>query len=360
MRIEVWLWFAACAACGRTGFNSVDADAAANAGSGANIAFVTSTLHTPDEIGSDLSGGDQICMEHAAAAGLAGTYVAFVSSSTVAARDRISTARGWVRTDGSPFLDRVEDLDIGRIYQPLELDELGEVVGNINGVITNTKNDGTPGNVDDCNDYTTMTGSVDVGSPTATSGGWVATTSILCNQTDRLYCFGIDRQTKLSFTPATGRRAFLSSSIYTPDATGLAKADAQCATDAALGGVTGTFQALLPTTTASAISRFSLTGATWVRLDGIALATSPLLFANGELTAPLNLTTAGIYSSAGYSVFGGANDLQHASPDATRDCSDWTDPAGNAEGATPYVIDAGFFTGPGSGCGPMSIYCLEP
>ena len=38
---------------------------------------------------------------------MTGDFVAFVSTSTVQARDRLTGSRGWVRLDGLPFVDQV-------------------------------------------------------------------------------------------------------------------------------------------------------------------------------------------------------------------------------------------------------------
>ena len=68
----------------------------------------------------------------AQAAGLSGTFVALLSTSTVDAKSRLGTARGWVRTDGKPFADRQEDLfrsNCGSaLYYPPRLDEFGNIL----------------------------------------------------------------------------------------------------------------------------------------------------------------------------------------------------------------------------------------
>src|SRR5690606_988458 len=74
-----------------------DPDAgAADAALPTNIVFVTSTQHVAQDLGG-LEGADRICADRAAAAGLPGTYVAWLSTRTVDARDRLAGARGWVR-----------------------------------------------------------------------------------------------------------------------------------------------------------------------------------------------------------------------------------------------------------------------
>lgn len=89
-----------------------------------NRAFVTSTTHVLGALGG-LAGADAICNQRAAAAGLDGTYVAWLSSSTASAASRLANASGWVRTDGKPFAKSRGDLLAGRLLYPLELDETG-------------------------------------------------------------------------------------------------------------------------------------------------------------------------------------------------------------------------------------------
>ena len=69
-----------------------------------------------------------------------------------------------------------------------------------------------------------------------------------------------------------GRRAFVSTTTFSPTG-GIEGADAVCAQDAMMAGLSGTFQALLATDMASAVSRFA-PGLPWVRTDGILLATT--------------------------------------------------------------------------------------
>jgi hypothetical protein len=87
-----------CVACGRFGFGSPDS----GTGDGfvfdsiypnANFVFVTSRAYTGNLGG--LAGADAICQTHAAEAGLPGTYVAWLATSTVTAPSRLAPARGF-------------------------------------------------------------------------------------------------------------------------------------------------------------------------------------------------------------------------------------------------------------------------
>ena len=352
------------AGCGREGFDaSHDAavgDAAIDAPPPANIAFVSSTTQLPQTFNSDLSGADAVCMARAQAAGLAGTFVAFLSTSTINARDRLAGSRGWVRVDGKPVLDSNDDIASGKIYYPIVLDENGSYVDQVR-VVTGTLGTGNgPGG---CSDYTT-TGTVGVGLASSTSFDWLdhAGNSVQCNSAQRIYCFGLGIDRPLVVQPEVGRHAFVTVSNYVVDAGGIATADALCNTEAQAAGISGSFLAVLATSTKSALSRFNYLGTgltTWVRLDGIPVSTTPLAFAAGAIVAPINLTSARTYIASTL-VTTGAGSLSTPSNLATDDCADWTTPTGTADtGLANDIVE--YFTGTGiaAHCTDSPIYCFE-
>ena len=67
---------------------------------------------------------------------------------------------------------------------------------------------------------------------------------------------------------------------------GIAAADALCTSEATAAGLPGTYRAFLATKQASAMSRFDLGGAPWVRVDGVVLATTASDFGAGNFLAP--------------------------------------------------------------------------
>src|SRR5262249_30645591 len=85
--------------------------AVATFGPPAHYAFVTSTTYVPGNWGS-VGTADSACNTRAAAAGLpaVGSYRAWLSTSTVTARSRLTPARGWIRTDGLPVADTAVSL----------------------------------------------------------------------------------------------------------------------------------------------------------------------------------------------------------------------------------------------------------
>jgi len=319
----------------------------------ANIAFVTSSTQSALSIAS-LAGADAICAMRATEAHLPGTYVAILSDTTTTARQRLGSSRGWVRTDGKPLADRVDDLLGGKLIHPIDVDEQGASAAG--GVLTASNSDGSC-YADACSNFTTAASNTQWGDPQATASNWIANGVDSCGNNYRLYCAGVGGTTPLTFTPATGRKAFVTVQVFNVGSGGIGAADVLCGNEASAAGLTGTFSALLATSGASASSRFNLAGAPWVRTDGVQLAATALGFMSGNLDAPLNVTAVGTYT-AGVVWTGGSLTAPQA---GNQTCGDWT-----TSGATASVGIAQF-TGPnaysntaGWGCGvPNLIYCLE-
>ncbi len=289
-----------------------------------NRMFVTSGTIIPGNLGG-LAGADSICQTAATAASLAGTYRAWLSHSTADAVTRLGTASGWIRTDGRPFANDKAEIATGLLFHPprvsengVDLFDLSVVTGTYNGVY-NT-NDG------DCGLYTSQVGSVTSGISSSASEMFSAYGSTGCNQPAHLYCFGIDRQsTVIQPPPPTGfRRAFMR--LWTPGA-GLADADAACQADATLAGLPGTFLALLPTSTASALSRFNLAGRPWLRTDNVSVLPTAAMWATATFfdSGP-NRSANGTISWGNYVHWSGAPNLSTAGTNATT-CESWTKPA---------------------------------
>jgi hypothetical protein len=356
----VALFVAGWVGCGRSGFDPcgpfADAPAADASASAHNIAFVTSTTHVPTTFGADLSGADATCNARAAEAGLPGSYVAWLSTSNTSAVQRLTGSRGWMRTDGAPFADRSGDIATGAVLHPLRVDEHGDIVSNAEAVHTGTRGDG--GLAPNCSDYQDGGGSIYAGSPLATTLNWTADSTPICNTAGRLYCFGVGKNEPLVIEPAIGRRAFVTVQKFTPDLTDLAGADALCASEASIVGLTGTYSALLATNSATAISRFSLAGPNWVRLDGIPIADSPLAFASGQLRTTINVNSSGAYTYG--LVYGGANSISTTAQTGGDNCAGWTQPGGVARaGATQFVTSFFFSTTDVPCAGQAPIYCLQ-
>jgi hypothetical protein len=141
-----------------------------------------------------------------------------------------------------------------------------------------------------------------------------------CSGTYRLFCFERGHLVAAPRPPITGPRIFVTRALWTPNAMGLASADALCASEAAMAGL-GPSRALLPTTTEAALDR---TGRrSYQRVDGF-----PIGIPGSELTQEgyvvLDAMGAAPTDTIGLWT-GGEPDAP--SPDT---CSDWTSTSGEA------------------------------
>src|SRR5437879_12668371 len=105
------------AGCGRIGFDGspggggpaggADNPTGADGGAAltANLAFVSSMTYAPGALGGP-AGADAACNQLAASAGRSGSFVAWISTNTTNAIDRIAGARGWTRVAGPALGDQ--------------------------------------------------------------------------------------------------------------------------------------------------------------------------------------------------------------------------------------------------------------
>ena len=335
-----------------------------------NVVFLTSATYDGSINGANgLAGADSKCAALAASAGLpAGTYKAWLSTSTVNAVDRLGSARGFVRVDKAPIADQISDLTSGKILNPIDLDETGHdqrFPGN-SDVWTGSNNDGTLGSTGTCDDWISTSGSV-FGQNGYFDGGptvWSEVGGFSCNDGSQLhlYCFDTSHNTALTVTPVPGRLAFVSVGLFDPS-TGVPTADALCQSEATAASLPGaaTFKALLSTSTASAASRFDMSAmsAPFVRPDGIKIADAPTL-ASGKINS-------GIWQFADGSYFTGVNKFVWTGSTApnttgalTDTCSDWTSKA--ATGIIGNAVDTAIWWDElkEGTCPSLPVFCLEP
>jgi hypothetical protein len=330
---------------------------------GANYVFVTSTVYSASAVAPDAA--DRECNALASAAGLPGHYVAWLSTSTQHARDRLGAARGWVRPDGLPFADSIASLTtLDRVFYPIHLDETGNAaVGG--AVFTGTAGSGAlyPGFT--CSDWTTSSsaGNVIIGDHTGGAHTWTNAGGTLCNVEGRLYCFGDDLVQPVAVSPVAGRLAFVTAAPWGGGG-GLGALDAMCAAEAAAAGLAGTFKAAVATTHASAVSRFDLTGPTWVRSDGVAIVASAHDLGVGRpLLAPIALHADGTVVPVSTAWAWGGAPLQTSVGTAGSTCSDWTDSTPSSQGSVGEIgsgeqwYAAG--TAPFTCDRPLPVYCLQ-
>jgi hypothetical protein len=158
------------------------------------LVFVTSQRFSGDFFGGLLE-ADLICNIYAESAGLPGTYTAWLSSTGVSARDRISKVGPYINTNGEKIADDVWDLTSGEeLLAPISHDEFGEPFSS--AVWTGTNADGTSGelfNLDRCGDWQQPTFLGRVGFSDLTNVGWTqSTVRIKCDGSEgtaALYCF---------------------------------------------------------------------------------------------------------------------------------------------------------------------------
>jgi hypothetical protein len=341
-----------------------------------NLAFVTPDAWSGAEVGG-LFGADAKCTAAAAAANLPGTYRAWLSTPAEDARDRFGAARGWLRLDGLPFADRMADLTGGRALAPVAF--LGDGTRQWVEYWTGTAGDGTLGGesrafgpggtpleLGSCEGWSSTEGAATVGSSTHAGAGFTDASAPLCDQSRRLLCLGSIQTEPLDEPAAEGRLAFVSAGRFDPSS-GLAGADSICATEAASASLAGSFKALLATSTASALSRFDLSGDPWVRVDGMPWVRQPGDLADeSAIPTALNVQADGTYVSSRaqddrFVITGGR---ANQTPDADRLCNDWTlgelsETVDMLMGSPQGAYENGMSCCSGPCLFPRRIYCLE-
>lgn len=316
----------------------------------ANRVFITSTEASTT---AGRAAFDTLCQNLATQANLSGTFVAFISTSTQIARDRLSGARGWIRMDGLPVLDQPTDIGSPNLPRSILFDETGAPRPSLN-VVSGSSETGELN--DTCADWTTVSGTqMSLGMSSAGAewmlGGWaggcLATAPTFCMQTDKNIAVDVNG-------PAfpIGRRIFVS--VATLTTAGADSADQVCQTEADAAGLGGTFRALLATSTQSAAARFGSLAGPWRRTDNV-LVTLGALDA-GRFDAAILRNAMGTLHSA--SVNFGANDF-HTPALLTENCNDWTLlDSSYIPIVSPKFI--GLFDDPLAGsCGNQSLLCAE-
>ena len=154
------------------------------------IVFVSSTTFT-GAFGGVLV-GDETCTRLAAAAGLDGTYRAWLSDAT-GRSPSVTFARSdvpFVMTSGVRVADGWTDLTDGTINNPIVVDEQGNQPDTVPVVWTGTDSSGQPAS-STCLGWAAASDGVSgqVGVFDAIGTGWSASVQAACDQAGRLYCF---------------------------------------------------------------------------------------------------------------------------------------------------------------------------
>jgi hypothetical protein len=349
---------------GRVCQKSVCVDPAEAGSPRPNYMFVTSELG-PTRF-QPLTVADDRCNAAAQAAGLPGDFRAWLSTAAIYARDRIAGARGWIRPDGAPFADTVDDITSGAIFNPPLIDENGHEVrgGESDPIATGTNPFGYNDPGANCHEWANdEAGSVTAGITEATTDGWTSLVSGTCGTPMRIYCFGVDQSFPVAPAPVSGGKlAFVTDEAF-PCVGGVVAANTMCDTEAAGAGLAGTFRALLATDGAPAASRFPDGVAPWVRPDGVVLnATGTSLFDSVTLRAPFNVTATGHYLGANQGAYSGAM-TPRSDPAGTlsNTCNDWQDIVGGGEYGWVARSDATWWDVGNTACqwNMGHLYCLE-
>ena len=348
------------AGCGRRNFNdqrdaagdadATDVDAPSPLCATTNCVFVTNNLYRSD-VG--VAGADASCNAEAAAAGLPGTYRAFLSTSSEPAASRFLGSRGWVRPDG----EIVVTGGITALYSqgalvPIALTADGvDLRGTVRSVWTGTSRSGAFAAT--CSDWTVAdSSSATIGNLQACVGFSDFMVPAMCSESHRLFCFGVGNDTPQVIPAPAGPIAFVSIGTLAGNA-GIAAADAICATEGAILGPR-TFRALLGTVGVTAASRFSNPLREYFRPDGVRLGR---LLVGEEPRTSIAVTASGTYSNRVQWTGGAPTSVVSASTS----CTGWESATGTGTIGFSYeATSSGTFAGSVNSCTQsLSVLCLE-
>lgn len=351
---------------------TLDLDSAAGAefsdnSNGYNFVFGTVEKY-PVTMFNPITNADALCNQSAQTAGLPGTYIAWISTTSQSAKERLgTTARGWVRVDGLPFADRVQDLLAGKIFYPVRLNARGTNANFFEPLATATDELGQLQAGANCNDWMTtdMAQGYRAGNVDSTTWGWTeAFGHNTCNDEGHLLCFGIERNKQLTPQRTAGRLAFLSTRPMPYPLAKVEDADAICQGDAMNAGITGkTFKALISMVGTSAASRMAA-GAPWVRYDGMRLvAEGDNMLEGGPLLTTINITAEGDYQMINRIATGSRIPADPGF--AAQTCDNWTSLQATAthRAGLSHTGSDWWFNGYMAPCNEapnnLRLYCLE-
>jgi hypothetical protein len=150
-------------------------------------AFVSS--ETPTGNLGGVAGADALCNKLAKAAGLPGTYIAWISTANVNAIDRVTAAGPWQRVDGALVAQNKAQLASGQLANALRRDEKGQTPSvDEDRVWTATGPNGTYVGGSDCGAWTGA-GDGRVGEAEHDGSKWTSLVDEACTEVNRVYCF---------------------------------------------------------------------------------------------------------------------------------------------------------------------------
>jgi len=153
-------------------------------------AFVTSMTYKGNLGG--ISGGDAKCQARAAAAGLSGTYKAWLSDGTHDAKDHLISAGPWYRLDGVKVADTKAALTVLPLFTAISQTETGAYVSILYyDVWSGTDASGIKIVAEHCNNWVDGTAGSDgqMGLASMSNAEWASLGKKACDSEGALYCF---------------------------------------------------------------------------------------------------------------------------------------------------------------------------
>jgi hypothetical protein len=344
-------------ACGRTNFESRGSvDAASDAAVAVdasddrpNIAFITSTYYSGDLGGID--GANAKCNDQALAAGLDGTFIAYLQSSLqIDPTAGLKNSRGWVSVKGEWIAETRQQIAAAELRNVLNRTEFGDSFNSPTDALFTWSGVGGANCTDWRDQQPTSTGGVRRMAGWGGLSGGFGTDPKACDVPHRLACFETGHRADRVAPVRNNRIIFVSGGSWNAQPTGRASADAFCASEAMSAGLAGAFVALLPIGSEPALTRITRgTADEFQRPDG-------------ELIGRLNAPTSFIHlDPTNQPVDGFIWTGSKFSSISTQHCGSWMDSS-----ATGPVAASGFFgiesydTGLRPPCSdPYHLYCVQ-
>ncbi|MDP1822693.1 MAG: choice-of-anchor D domain-containing protein [Archangium sp.] len=335
-----------------------------------NLAFVTSGV-IPANLGFTGTPNpyDALCNVHASDAGInnsGGTgYVAWVSTVTNRAVDRLTATGGQRRPDGNVFATSKAQMLANSIRYPISLDETGRQIPGVGDNIWTGANSTGGATMSDCVNWTSNTVAVNRGIPTGGPSFWsdIGGSHFCSNGNTRVLCLGNMSNTSLGTSiPFGNKRIFRTTPVPMPS--GLSGANNSCSAQASAAGIGTNYRALLASTGASAATNALLSDTTtYQRVDGTRIGTGAEIKVK-NLTSGIWQNANGTFiipSSGGELAWTGAPDPNTAGVNSET-CLNWTSSSGFTRVGRTQSSSGNFFdvNGNMNPCtGSFGLYCVE-
>lgn len=303
-----------------------------------NIAFITSTAYTGQFGGTAaqaLLNANSDCQARATSAtpSLPGTYIAWLSNGSTNMTTRLPAGDSvWVRPDGRPIATSRAAMLSGALIHPIAINEFG---GSTTAAAwTGTRSDGTAV-AQTCTDWTSTATNGFTGQSQFSGSSWSGYGVQPCTGSYRLYCIqtgGSGFATVRPLTPPPDAVTIFTTQTTDWGAVSVAGMDSTCQTEAQNAGLTGTYVALVSSSSSSALNRATMYG-TLIRPDGWPIgqhATS-----NSVLWTLTSTVTWGIQADRTLlSTVSAWNGMGANASGTGLTCSDWSNRLGTTFGTT--------------------------